>query len=377
VKVVVVGAGAIGACVAYRLAREGAEVTLLDGANPAESLSAHSFGWVNAVVDGSAPYYDLTHAGLTAHGRLAGELPGEPWFFRHGNLHWADTDTDGERLLATAEAYRAKGYPVTRPTRAQVLRDLEPELLPERMPAEFVHYPSDAHVDGGRLISALLTACRGLGVRVRLGAEVTGFLGAPPGIRGVVLASGEAHRADAVVCCAGRGTTRLVAEVGSAVPLAEPGDPERATLGLLVRTNPVRARVRGVVHAPRISVRPHSGGRLLLHCHDIDHTLRRDDRPERTNEAAAEVLSRLAEVLPAAGARVESAFVGIRPMPRDGMSVLGWVPGTESLYVVVTHSGVTLAAVLGEIVAREVLGTPDDRASTFRPNRFAPNPLTR
>jgi glycine/D-amino acid oxidase-like deaminating enzyme len=81
VKVVVVGAGAIGACVAYRLAREGAEVTLLDGANPAESLSAHSFGWVNAVVDGSAPYYDLTHAGLTAHGRLAGELPGEPWFW--------------------------------------------------------------------------------------------------------------------------------------------------------------------------------------------------------------------------------------------------------------------------------------------------------
>jgi glycine/D-amino acid oxidase-like deaminating enzyme len=175
--------------------------------------------------------------------------------------------------------------------------------------------------------------------------------------------------ADAVVCCAGRGNRDLLADIGADLPLVEPDSPERVTRGLLVRTTPVPEPIRRIVHAPHLSIRPHSNDRLVLHCHDTDATLTATTDVDR---AAAEVLDRLPAVLRGAReAMVESAFVGVRPMPRDGMTIVGRVPGVESVYVVATHSGLTLAPVLGEIVARDILGTPHPLADGFRLDRFA------
>jgi glycine/D-amino acid oxidase-like deaminating enzyme len=88
--------------------------------------------------------------------------------------------------------------------------------------------------------------------------------------------------------------------------------------------------------------------------------------------AARTVLDRVPRFLPAAAdAAVVSASVDARPMPADGLSVVGWVPGVRSLYVVVTHSGVTLAPILGEIATAEVLGDRAELPAMFRPDRFA------
>ena len=51
------------------------------------------------------------------------------------------------------------------------------------------------------------------------------------------------------------------------------------------------------------------------------------------------------------------------------MTLQGWLPGAGPLYVVVTHSGLTLAPVLAEIAAQEVTGTPHPLAAAFRPDR--------
>ncbi|MBD0693687.1 FAD-dependent oxidoreductase [Streptomyces sp. CBMA123] len=370
-RIVVVGAGSIGSCVALRLAEQGAEVVLVDAREPAEGLSAHGFGWVNAVDNGFDPYYRLSAEGLRAHERLAAATGGEPWFFRRGNLHWADSAEGDRRLAGIADGYRAKGYPVEELDADRARRELQPGLALDGLHGPLRYYPDDAHVVSDRLVAAVQERARSLGVRLRIGDAVTGLLGADR-VRGVRLASGQQIEADAVVSCAGRGTRELLCRAGADVPLVEPGDDSGTTvMGLLVRTSPVPVRVERVLHAPHLSIRPHSGGRLVLHCHDVDEEL----TDEGQGPAAAEkVLARLAQVLPGtAGAdvTVEDAFVGVRPMPVDGMSVLGWVPGAASLYVVVTHSGLTLAPVLGEIVAREVLGEPSELAAAFRPERFA------
>ena len=58
-------------------------------------------------------------------------------------------------------------------------------------------------------------------------------------------------------------------------------------------------------------------------------------------------------------------------MPADGLPIVGAVPGATDLYVTVTHSGVTLAPILGEYVRREVLGGQRvDALSPYRPGRF-------
>ena len=64
--------------------------------------------------------------------------------------------------------------------------------------------------------------------------------------------------------------------------------------------------------------------------------------------------------------RVESA---LRPIPQDGLPAVGLVqPG---LYTVVSHSGVTLAPILGALVAEELLtGRKVSLLESFRPDRF-------
>jgi glycine/D-amino acid oxidase-like deaminating enzyme len=58
-------------------------------------------------------------------------------------------------------------------------------------------------------------------------------------------------------------------------------------------------------------------------------------------------------------------------MPKDGFPIIGPAVNCPNLYIVVTHSGVTLAAILGALVTAEIL----DRVSVamlepYRLSRF-------
>jgi len=54
----------------------------------------------------------------------------------------------------------------------------------------------------------------------------------------------------------------------------------------------------------------------------------------------------------------------------DRVALVGYAPGCGNLYLAITHSGMTLGPLLGELVAAEVLGAaPDPRLATFRPDR--------
>jgi glycine/D-amino acid oxidase-like deaminating enzyme len=88
--------------------------------------------------------------------------------------------------------------------------------------------------------------------------------------------------------------------------------------------------------------------------------------------AADELLARVrALVRDTQTACIEGVRIGIRPLPADGHSIVGWTGEAEGFYVVVTHSGVTLGPLLGELVAAEVLErAPSPMLAPFRPERF-------
>ena len=54
------------------------------------------------------------------------------------------------------------------------------------------------------------------------------------------------------------------------------------------------------------------------------------------------------------GAHIARTLLAWRSMPADRLPIVGPVPGLDSLYLAVTHSGVTLAPVLGRLVADEI-----------------------
>jgi len=58
-------------------------------------------------------------------------------------------------------------------------------------------------------------------------------------------------------------------------------------------------------------------------------------------------------------------------MPVDGSPVIGPVPGVAGVYLAVMHSGVTLAATVGRLVAGEIVhGVGAAELQQLRPFRF-------
>ena len=358
-EIVVVGAGCVGANLAYRLARHGARVTVLDAGPPAAGCSAVSFAWTNAFHKTPRDYHALNAASMAEYPRLADELGGGTWLRQDGGLHWAEAPEAQAALRETVERLRDWQYPVEvlSPSAA---RELEPDLHFGPTVGEVVFTPGEGYVEVMPLVAALLAAARRLGARVLAGHRVTRVLRAGDRVSGVTTEDGARFEADAVVDCAGPATDEVARLAGIAMPL------DRVP-GRLVYTTPVATTLRRPINAPGVHFRPDGGGRIVLATRDHDVTF-----DAGTAWAPAESLARVVRHLPAlAAARVEAARVGVRPMPRDQKPMVGPVPGADGFYVVVSHSGVTLGPLWGRIAAAELLdGTPDPRLAPYRPARF-------
>ena len=67
---------------------------------------------------------------------------------------------------------------------------------------------------------------------------------------------------------------------------------------------------------------------------------------------------------------IEDVIIGWHPLPLDGHPVLGPSPAIPSAYLAIMHSGVTLAPIVGEIVAKEIItGQSAPEIEAYRPSR--------
>ena len=379
-KFIVVGAGVVGGSVAYRLAACGADVTLVDAGRPGAATTSRSFAWLNGNDKQPPAYGQLNAEGIAAHHRLAADLGSSPWLHPTGNLMLTHGDPTG--LEARVARLRALDYPaeLVSPKRAA---ELEPALDFADATA-IAWFPGEGWAHGPTLAAVLTEAAADRGARVITGVAVAGVpgvgpnraalpraggwaeapgAGQPPDGPGVTLASGKRLHADAVVLAAGRFTDRLAALAGWHVPL-------RPTSGLLAVTSPIRGGPTRVVYAPDVHFRPDGDGRYVLQSDDGDRSVAADSPEDPAQLPMCRTLLDRARLLaPAlADAHIESARVGTRPMPVDGLPIVG--PLAPGLYVAVTHSGMTLGLLLGELVAGELLGgQPDARLAPYRPKR--------
>ena len=70
------------------------------------------------------------------------------------------------------------------------------------------------------------------------------------------------------------------------------------------------------------------------------------------------------------GSQFEELRVGARPMPADGLPIVGPVHGVQGAYVATMHSGVSLAAIVGQTVAEEITsGSASHVLEHYRPGR--------
>ena len=106
-RVVVVGAGIMGASIAWHLARTDARVTVLEKrSEPAGGVTHWSFGWVGtggSLPSGDASYFALETEAVAEFARLRSQLGSLPIAAR-GALVWLDTEEETSTLIAEQQA---------------------------------------------------------------------------------------------------------------------------------------------------------------------------------------------------------------------------------------------------------------------------------
>lgn len=348
--VAIVGAGIVGASVAYHLARQGVSVTLIERApSPAAGVTGASFAWIGAA-GGEWPggAEDLRGSVLTDYRRLEAEVPGVAVRWT-GSLTWSDASVwprEGARL-ARGQYWIGRGE----------VAALEPHLreLPERA----VYTPSDGGVDPVRTTRALVDAARTLGARVVLGSGVAALNIVGGRVEGVVSAA-RFYPASTVVLAAGTDVGVLCAPLGVTLPVA-------ASPAFLLQVAAPSGLVRTILASPAFEVRESRDGHLLMTApHDAGASGAALER------LAQHTLARLQSSFGGAGPlRLLGHGVGRRPMPPGG-PVVGYVTPDKSAYVAVMHSALTLAPTVGRLVADELVGgEPVADLRRCRPQRFS------
>jgi glycine/D-amino acid oxidase-like deaminating enzyme len=259
--VIVLGAGIIGAAVAYRLSRAGRRVTVLEAERPAAMASRRSFAWINAGNKPPRPYHDLNAAGIAEYGPLAAEVGGD-WLHRTGHLEWATGPAERAALRDKVERLRAWDYPAALVARAEAC-SLAPDLtLPPAGEADFAFYAEEGWVEAAGLIGRLLAAARAAGATVRYPAPAERLLVESGRVAGVV-AAGATYAADLVIDCTGAAAGALLRPHGLTIA-------QRSSAGILVVTEAAPLRLERVVHAPGVYLRPDGNGRVLIGSEAID-----------------------------------------------------------------------------------------------------------
>ena len=376
-RAIVVGAGVVGSSVAYRLAQAGARVVLLDAGPVGGGTSRVSYAWVNACEKLTRhDYFALNFAGWRAHQALAEEFGALPWLHRPGVLQWdgagAEATGLGEEDFDKFARLREWGYPVELLS-ADDVRRLEPDVDTESAGnGPILHYPEDGWCDGPVYAGAMAAAARDRhGATLRPYTRIAGLVIEGRQVSGVRTADGEQIGADIVVNCAGRWVNEAAAAPEAEVPLAP-------TLGLIAYTAGTSTSLRRALRTPLVNLRPDGAGRLLLRSNELDRVAAGDASlvpggwTSPGQPQAQELARRTRQLMPALGpVEVEAVRVAIRPIPKDGFPAIGPVRDLGGYYVVVTHSGVTLAPFLGIAVADEIVhGRLRDALAPFRPARL-------
>lgn len=364
-QVIVIGAGAVGAATAFRLAQAGARVTVLDAGRIGGGTSGTSFAWINSTnADVPPAYHALRTASMALHRELAAEFGNPDWYHPTGGLQWMRPEKVPV-LEDNVQRLQARGYAAEWITRTRLL-ELEPDLDPDVVgDVPIAWCPEEAWLDPVPYAGAMLRAARALGAQIRTHTRVAALAMQGSRVTGVTLADGTTLPADTVVNCAGRWADAVTEDAGLRIPLAP-------THGFLVFTPPVALAVAHLLHAPEANLRPDGAGRLMLVWNDFAAAVTADTIPDPAMPEVQEMMRSIARLIPAlAGVQAEAVRIGTRPMPPDGLSIVGPVPRMEGYYVAVTHSGITLSPLLGKLAAAEIItGHPDPALAEFRPARF-------
>lgn len=339
-RIVICGAGAIGASVAYFLTRRGARPFVVDRAGPAAAASGRAAGFLAADWNAGTPLDALTRASFALHRELAEELGAERLGYRPMDALMTAAADEGD-----LERYR---------------RLPNPDWLDGNVVAhEVIGGPeTTAQVNPLQFTKTLLETAVERGASFATGVvDGMAFAGPDGAVRGVSI-DGVHHPADVVVLALGPWTSQ--AQRWMALPQVFGTKSASIVLGAEV---PAQAIFSEFVGRDRqrstIEMYPRSGGVVYVAGHPEHGALPDDPGEIVPSDRACEELHRMAGVHSSAlrDAEVLTRSACYRPLTVDGIPLIGPVPDAPGAFLATGHAswGILNAPATGRMVSEMIL----------------------
>jgi sarcosine oxidase subunit beta len=334
-RIVVAGAGAAGASVAYHLAELGArDVVLCDRGSVAGGATAKAMGGVRQQFSTEAEVR-LAQASIRFFEQL-----GPPFFEQVGYLFLATTDAGLAELEERAELQRSLGVPV-------VATAAPPGVRSDDVAGAVVCW-QDGVADPPAVARELVRRAAAGGVEVREGEDATKLV------------------ADEFVIAAGPWSGQVGMELGVELPI-------RPLCRQLLETEPIAGLPPDLPMTIEAETGFHfrrRGDRLVVAMSDPEPRWGFDEVVD--DSLFDDRLERLAHRFPAAaGTRIDRAWAGLYDMTPDAHPILGRV--ADGVYAACGFSGhgFMQSPAVGRAVAEEILGVePTFDLSPYRLDRF-------
>jgi glycine oxidase len=363
--IIVVGAGIVGAAVAYELARRGAQVRIVDERPVGMGATQASAGVLAPYIEAreDSAFLALTVRSLELFDEFIPRVSSDSGiavpYKRTGTIDVAASDADMRNLQTTASVLARRGVQAVVLDAAGV-RAEEPQVSEDAVGGLLI----EAHgfVAAGELTRALVAAARARGAQVLEQSRV----------QRVTTRSGEAVvetsrgslAGGAVVFAPGSWAGQIAID-GVSAPV-----PVRPVRGQLMSLGWVGPPLRRVTWSSRCYLVPWDDGTLLLGA-----TVEEAGFDERATVAGVrDLLDAACEIVPHAwSAGFRGARVGLRPATSDGLPIIGPSSAVPNLMYATGHyrNGVLLAPLTAELVADAMLDNRiDPLLAAVSPARF-------
>jgi len=354
-RVVICGGGVIGASTAYFLSRRGIAVTVVERTGVACAASGKAGGFLARDWNDGSPVEHLARRSFDLHAKLAAELGGD-WGYRRMTTYGGVAGL-GERGRNDSDlGWLSPEVAVSRPLGS-------PETTAQVHPARFT--------------AAMMNAAEAHGAEMRIGA-VTGLVRTGDAVAGVVVDGAEVA-ADAVIIAMGPWSILAAAWLPLPPVFGLKGHSLVFDTGAQVPAEALFLECRernGAMQQPEIFPRP--DGTTYVCAISSEAPLPLDPAAVAPDRGAIERLHAMCRSLsPAlAEAKVVAAQACYRPIARDGLPLIGPVPGVTGAYIATGHSvwGILNAPATGEAMA-ELIADGTARTvdlSPFDPGRLPP-----
>jgi glycine/D-amino acid oxidase-like deaminating enzyme len=339
-RIVICGAGAIGASIAYFLTRRGARPLIVDRARPAAAASGKAAGFLALDWNAGTPLDELARASFALHRDLADELGAERIGYRPMDALMTAAADEGD-----LERYRRLPNPDWLDGNAvahQVIGDPR----------------TTAQVNPHRFTCALIEAAREAGATLVTGVIDGIELADPTGRVTGVSIDAEVHPADVLVLALGPWTSQ--AQRWMALPQVFGTKSASVVLGADVPAQAVFSEFVGRGgRRDTIEIYPRGGGEVYVAGHPEHGALPDDPDQISPGEGACEELHRVAGVHSRAlrEAPLLAGTACYRPLTVDGIPLIGPVPGAPGAYLATGHAswGILNAPATGRMVAEMIL----------------------